>query len=157
MEMGTDDIYLTQDGADRLKKELEILTGPRRREIADRLRFAVQQGDLSENADYISAKEDQAFLEGKILELEETLRRAVIIGDSPSLDAVDIGNTVIVLIADEVKRTFRVVGTKEADPRNGLISHQSPYGQALLGKRVGDVARANTPGGMVDLKVLEIS
>jgi transcription elongation factor GreA len=154
--MGADDIYLTQEGADRLKKELEGLTGPGRREIADRLRFAVQQGDLSENADYITAKEDQAFLEGKILELEETLRRATIIGEATSLDAVDIGSTVIVLISDDLKQTFRVVGTKEADPRNGLISHQSPYGQALLGKRVGDIARADTPGGAVELKVLEI-
>jgi transcription elongation factor GreA len=154
--MGADDVYLTQEGANRLKKELESLTGPGRREIADRLRFAVQQGDLSENADYITAKEDQAFLEGKILELEETLRRATIIGEAISLDSVEIGSTVIVLISDDLKQTFRVVGTKEADPRNGLISHQSPYGQALLGKRVGDIARADTPGGAVELKVLEI-
>ncbi len=154
--MSSNDIYLTQEGADKLKKELESLIGPGRRAIADRLRFAVSQGDLSENADYISAKEDQAFLEGKILELEETLRRATIIGETTSLDSIDIGSTVIVLLSDDVKQTFRVVGTKEADPRNGLISHQSPYGQALLGKRVGDVARADTPGGVVELKVLEI-
>jgi transcription elongation factor GreA len=154
--MNKEDIYLTEEGADKIRKELEILTGPRRREIADRLRFAIQQGDLSENADYISAKEDQAFLEGKILELEETIRRAIIIGETTSLDSIDIGSTVIVQLAGDDKLTFRVVGTKEADPRNGLISHQSPYGQALLGKRVGDVARANTPGGIVELKVLEI-
>jgi transcription elongation factor GreA len=154
--MKTEDIYLTEEGAEKIRKELEILTGPRRRDIAKRLRFAIQQGDLSENADYISAKEDQAFLEGKIIELEETLRHAVIIGETSSLDSVDIGSTVIVQLADDAERTFRVVGTKEADPRNGLISHQSPYGQALLGKRVGDIARANTPGGIVELKVLEI-
>lgn len=154
--MNNDDVYLTQEGADRLQKELEILTGPRRREIADRLRFAIQQGDLSENADYTAAKEDQAFLEGKILELEETLRRALIIGETTSLDAIEIGSTVIVQTTDGSEQTFRVVGTKEADPRNGFISHQSPYGQALLGKRVGDTARATTPGGTVELKVLEI-
>ena len=154
--MNNDDVFLTPEGAAKLRKELEILSGPRRREMAERLRRAVQQGDLTENADYLSAKEDQAFLEGKILELEETLRRATIIDKPSSSDSVAIGSTVIVSLVDEGTQTFRVVGVKEADPRQGLISHQSPYGQALLGKRVGETALADTPNGMIELKILEI-
>ncbi len=154
--MNNDDVFLTPEGAAKLRKELEILSGPRRRQMAERLRRAVQQGDLTENADYLSAKEDQAFLEGKILELEETLRRATIIDKPSSSDSVAIGSTVIVSLADEGTQTFRVVGVKEANPRQGLISHQSPYGQALLGKRVGETALADTPNGMIELKILEI-
>ena len=153
--MGTG-VYLTQEGADKLKKDLEILVGPRRRELAVRLRHAIQQGDLSENADYTAAKEDQAFLEGKILEIEDALRRAIIIDDSISSDTVVIGSTVIVSMGDTAARTFRVVGVKEANPRQGFISHKSPYGQALLGKRVGETALAETPSGTIELKVLEI-
>jgi transcription elongation factor GreA len=154
--MNEGEIYLTQEGVEKLRKELEILTGPRRQEMADRLRHAVQQGDLAENADYISAKEDQAFLEGKILEIEQTLRRATIIEDAASSDTVVVGSTVIVSLPDQESETYRVVGAKEADPRRGLISHLSPYGQALLGKSVGDSAFAETPGGKIELKVLEI-
>jgi len=150
------DVYLTQEGADKLKKDLEILVGPRRRELAERLRFAIQQGDLSENADYTAAKEDQAFLEGKILEIEDALRRAIIIDDSVSSDTVVIGSTVTVSMGEDAPQTFRVIGVKEANPRQGMISHQSPYGQALLGKRVGETAFAETPSGTIELKVLEI-
>jgi len=150
------DVYLTQEGADKLKKDLEILVGPRRRELAARLRFAIQQGDLSENADYTAAKEDQAFLEGKILEIEDALRRAIIIDDSVSSDTVVIGSTVTVSMGEDAPQTFRVIGVKEANPRQGMISHQSPYGQALLGKRVGETAFAETPSGTIELKVLEI-
>ena len=154
--MGNDDVFLTAEGAEKLKKELEVLCGPKRLEMAARLRYAIQQGDLTENANYISAKEDQAFLEGKILELEDTLRRAAIIDDTLSTDTVAIGSTVIVSLSDEATQTYRVVGAKEADPRRGLISHRSPYGQALLGKRVGDIAHADTPSGSIELKVIEI-
>ncbi len=149
-------VYLTQEGADKLKKDLEILVGPRRRELAKRLRHAIQQGDLSENADYTAAKEDQAFLEGKILEIEDALRRAIIIDDSITSDTVVIGSTVTVSMGDDAAQTFRVIGVKEANPRQGMISHQSPYGQALLGKRVGETALAETPSGTIELKVLEI-
>ncbi len=154
--MGNDDVFLTPEGAAKLNKELEILSGPRRREMAERLRNAIQQGDLSENADYISAKEDQAFLEGRILELEQTLRRAIIIDEPASRDSIAIGSTVVVSLPGEGTQTYRVVGAKEADPRQGLISHKSPYGQALLGKRVGEIAVADTPNGAIELKVVEI-
>ena len=154
--MNSDEVFLTPEGADKLRKELEALIGPKRREMAERLRHAVQQGDLTENADYITAKEQQAFLEGKILELEQTLRRATILDETSASDAVVIGSTVKVSLAEAGPQIFRIVGIKEADPRRGMISHQSPYAQALLGKHVGDTAIVHTPSGTIELKVLEI-
>ncbi|HEY4666462.1 MAG TPA: transcription elongation factor GreA [Anaerolineales bacterium] len=154
--MPDDRIYLTAEGAAKLRKELEELKGPRRLEMADRLRKAVRQGDLSENADYISAKEQQAFLEGRILELESVLRNATIVERKASSERVEIGSTVVVLEQDESRSTFQIVGAKEANPRAGKISHESPIGKALLGKKVGQSAEATTPGGPIRFKVLEI-
>jgi len=154
--MESDDLFITKEGAENLRKELEELCGPRRQEMAARLRHAIQQGDLTENANYIAAKEDQAFLEGKIMELEEILRRAIIIEDIHSGDSVSIGSTVTVAFKDDTRQIFKVVGVKEADPRSGKISHQSPYGMALLGKRPGEIARAETPNGPIEFTVIEI-
>src|SRR3970282_1669451 len=131
--MPDDRIYLTAEGAAKLRKELEELKGPRRLEMADRLRKAVRQGDLSENADYISAKEKQAFLEGRILELESVLRNATIVERKASSERVEIGSTVVVLEQDESRSTFQIVGAKEANPRAGKISTQSPIGKTSLG------------------------
>jgi transcription elongation factor GreA len=149
-------LYLTPDGAAKLRADLEDLRGPKRQELAKRLRHAVQQGDLSENADYISAKEDQAFLEGRILELETILREASIVDTPTTSDMVDLGTTVIVAEAEQEPETYQLVGLKEADPRQGKISHESPLGRALMGKRVGDTAEAVTPGGTIRLRILEI-
>jgi len=120
------------------------------------LRRAVRQGDLSENADYIMAKEAQAFLEGRIQELELLLREAVVVDPSPASDQIQIGSTVVVVEDGRDPETFMVVGAKEAKPSEGRISNESPIGQALLGKRRGEVAEAVTPGGSIRLKVLEI-
>ena len=154
--MPDDRTYLTAEGAARLRKELDELKGPRRLEMAERLRKAVRQGDLSENADYISAKEQQAFLEGRILELESVLRNATIVEQRGPSERVEIGNTVVVLEQDDTKTTFQIVGAKEANPRAGKISHESPIGKALLGKKVGQSAEATTPGGPLRFKILEI-
>lgn len=154
--MPDDRTYLTAEGAAKLRKELEELKGPRRSAMADRLRKAVRQGDLSENADYISAKEQQAFLEGRILELESVLRNATIVERKAPSERVEIGSMVIVLEQDDSRETFQIVGAKEADPRAGKISHESPIGKALLGKKVGQTAEATTPGGPIRFKVLEI-
>jgi transcription elongation factor GreA len=154
--MADDQTFLTAEGAAKLRKELDELKGPRRLEMAERLRRAVRQGDLSENADYISAKEQQAFLEGRILELELVLRNATIVERSAPSEQVEVGSTVVVQEQGEVKTTFQIVGAKEADPRAGKISHVSPIGKALLGKKVGESAQAITPGGPVRFKVLEI-
>src|SRR6266508_6850506 len=147
--------YLTAEGAEKLKAELEELKGPRREELSQRLRSAIQMGDLSENADYHKAKEDQGFLEGRIQEIEAVLRTAVIIEKKYS-DMVTVGSTVTVQEADFDPETYYMVGAKEADPRNGKISNESPIGKALLDHRVGDVVEAETPGGKLKFKILKI-
>ncbi len=149
--------YITAEGAARLKVELAQLTGPERQALAKRLRDAIQNGDLSENADYHKAKEDQAFLEGRIQELEYLLRNAIIVeeNDLPK-DAVAVGTRVTVQEEGFDPETFHVVGAKEADPRAGKISNESPIGRALMDRRVGDTVEAETPGGRIKLKILKI-
>lgn len=149
--------YLTAEGAARLKAELEELKGPAREALAQRLRSAIQMGDLSENADYHKAKEDQGFLEGRIQEIEHTIRNAVIIEDLPAQkDEVAVGSHVTIQEEDFSPETFYVVGSKEADPRNGRISNESPIGSALMGAKVGDTVSAKTPNGTIKFKVLKI-
>lgn len=152
-----DPIYLTAEGAARLKAELEELKGPRREALARRLRDAIQMGDLSENADYHKAKEDQGFLEGRIQELEYLLQNAIIVSqEDGQRETVSVGARVTVQEDDFEPETFHLVGAKEADPRNGKISHESPIGSALMDRRVGDVVEAETPGGKIRLKILKI-
>jgi transcription elongation factor GreA len=149
--------YLTADGLARLKKELEELKGPRRQELSARLRAAIQQGDLSENADYIQAKEEQGFLEGRILELDATLRNVVIIDEKPRLrDAVDIGAHITIQEEDYPPETYHLVGPKEAAPDQGRISYESPIGRALMGHRVGEEVIVEIPAGQLHLKILKI-
>ena len=147
--------YLTPEGEAKLQAELTELTGPRREELAQRLRSAIQMGDLSENADYHKAKEDQAFLEGRIQEIESVLRNAVII-EKKSSNIVEVGTTVTIQEESFEPETFYVVGAKEADPRNGRISNESPIGSALMGHKVGETVEANTPGGKMKFKILKI-
>jgi len=154
--MNERDLHLTPAGAAKIRRELEEMRGPRRDAIAARLRHAVRQGDLAENADYITAKEEQAFLEGKILELETILREAKIVEDTGPSDVVRIGSTVVVSLDGDKTEVFTLVGLKEANPRQGKISHESPIGQALIGRRVGETAAAITPGGRIEITILEI-
>lgn len=147
--------YLTPEGEKKLRAELAELTGSKREELAKRLRAAIQMGDLSENADYHKAKEDQAFLEGRIQELEAILRTATIV-EKKSSDKVEVGAQVTIQEEDYDPETFYLVGATEADPRNGRISNESPFGKALLGHKVGDTVEAETPGGKVKLKILKI-
>ena len=148
-------MYLTPEGAKKLRAELKELTGPRREELSQRLRAAIQMGDLSENADYHKAKEDQAFLEGRIQEIEVVLRTAVIVEKTKS-DVVTIGSTVTVQEESFDPETYYMVGAKEADPRSGKISNESPIGRALMDHKVGDVVEAQTPGGKLKFKILKI-
>ncbi len=149
--------YLTAEGAARLKLELEQLKGAARDEMAKRLRAAIQMGDLSENADYHKAKEDQAFLEGRIRELEYLLKNAVIVdGKRDNPETVDIGVRVTIQEGDDPPEVYDLVGAKEADPRNGRISNESPIGRALIGHKVGDIVTAETPAGLITLKILKI-
>ena len=152
-----DEQYLTYEGAQSLREELERLKGPERDELAKRLRSAIQMGDLSENADYHAAKEYQAFLEGKIQELEFVLKNAVIIEEmEENRGVVTLGTQVTIQEDGRSPETYYMVGAKEADPRIGRISNESPFGAALLGGREGQEVVAQTPAGQVRLKILKI-
>lgn len=148
--------YLTPEGADRLRAELEELKGPRRAELAQRLRTAIQQGDLSENADYSKAKEDQGFLEGRIQELEALLGRAIIISAASNNGVIAVGSTVMLREKGREPVKYFLVGAQEADPRNGRISNESPIGRALLGHKAGETVEAVTPAGKLTFEILEV-
>ena len=152
-----DEQYLTFEGAQSLREELERLKGPERDELAKRLRSAIQMGDLSENADYHAAKEYQAFLEGKIQELEFVLKNAVIIEEmQENHGVVTVGSQVTIQEEGNTPEKYHLVGAKEADPSNGRISNESPFGAALLGGQEGQEVVANTPAGEIRLKILKI-
>ena len=148
--------YLTPEGEKNLRNELEELKGPARLEMARRLRSAIQMGDLSENADYIKAKEDQGFLEGRIQELEYVLSHSKIIEENGGHEIVDVGATVTLQEDDYPAEVYYVVGTTEADPQNGRISNESPIGSAIMGKRTGDFVQVSTPAGQVKLKIIAV-
>ena len=151
--------YLTAEGARRMREELEHLKTDAREDLARRLRIAIEQGDLSENADYIATKEEQGFLEGRILELEAALKDAQIIDDmTVNKNEVDIGSTVT--LREEgypEEETYFLVGPKEADPVNGRISHESPIGKAIIGHKKGDVVNIETPDGVIKMTIVELS
>ncbi len=150
-------IYLTAEGAAKLEAELKDLKGPQRLAISRRLRDAIQMGDLSENADYHKAKEDQGFLEGRIQELEFMFRNAIIVEQTNDpKDIVSVGVHVTVQEDGFDPETYHVVGAKEAAPRAGKISNESPIGLALMDHHVGDSVEVTTPDGMIKLKILKI-
>ncbi len=149
--------YLTSEGAAKLEAELQELKGPQRDALARRLHDAIQMGDLSENADYHKAKEDQGFLEGRIQELEFVLRNAFIVNTSITQKTlVEVGVHVTVQEGDLEPEMYFLVGSQEADPRKGKISYESPIGRALMNHRVGDTVGAETPGGVIKLTILKI-
>lgn len=149
--------YLTKEGAEKLRTELKHLEGHVRQDLAKRLRAAIQMGDLSENADYAAAKEEQAFIEGRIQELTVVLRDVVIIEDNHThTGSVQIGSTVTIQEDREEEETFHIVGPQEADPRNGKISYDSPIGLALMGHQEGEKVAAHTPGGELLFKILKV-
>jgi transcription elongation factor GreA len=152
-----EDVPITAQGAKELREELDRLTKVERQALAVRLRDAIQMGDLSENADYKKAKEDQGFLEGRIQELEYILSNAMIV-DEKTLrkDIVSVGTHVTIQEGDYSPEVYHLVGAAEADPRNGKISHESPIGKALMDHRVGEVVEASTPGGVIRFKILKI-
>lgn len=149
--------YLTAEGLEKLQKELIQLKGPAREDLSRRLREAIQMGDLSENADYIQAKEEQGFLEGRIQELEQLLNNVVIIDENKKLrSSVDIGSVITVQESNYPEEIYFLVGPKEADPINGRISYESPIGKGLIGHKVGDEISIETPGGSIRLKIKKI-
>ena len=149
---------LTQDGYNKLEEELEYLKTVKRKEITEKIKVALGYGDLSENSEYDEAKNDQAFTEGRIIQLENMLKNAVVVDESEiPKDKVSVGSIVKVMdyeFDEEVEYT--IVGSAEADPMNFKISNESPVGSALLGKKVGDVVEVAVPSGVSKFEVLEI-
>jgi transcription elongation factor GreA len=148
--------YITKDGLDKLRAELDEMLAVRRPEIAQRIHDAKEHGDLSENAEYEDAKNEQAFVEGRIQTLEALIKNATIIDENHSTDHVQIGSTVAVESPDG-KETFTIVGSTEAKPAEGKISNESPVGRALLGKKKGEKVVVKVPAGDFTYKILSIS
>jgi transcription elongation factor GreA len=151
-------IYVTEEGLEKIKEELEHLKTEKREEISLRLELAISHGDLSENADYDYAKQEQAFIEGRIKDLEESLRRAEIIKKDGRVDKVRVGNSVTVVEEgfEGEPETYDIVGVHEADPGNGRISNESPIGRALLGAKVGQTVTALVPAGEIRFVIKKI-
>jgi len=148
--------YLTKEGFEVVKKELEKLKTKTRREVAERLKQAKEYGDLAENSEYAEAKDAKASLEARIFELEDIIRTVEIIGKSRNMDVVGVGSEV------QVKRNgatlmYRIVGSDEADPAKNLISHKSPIGKAFIGKKVGDSVSIVTPRGNAEYEIVGIA
>lgn len=155
--MAQEPTYLTRKGLEELQAELNDFVENRRVEIAKRLRFAIDQGDISENADYTAAKEEQSFIEGRILELQALLANVVLIDEMKGAKGtVNIGSTVLIAEAGEEPEKYRIVGSQESDPANGKISFRSPIGAALYGKKVGDVVSVETPNGEIQFSIIEV-
>jgi transcription elongation factor GreA len=153
-----DTVYLTPEGLQRIEEELLQLKTTRREEVAAKLATAIKQGDLKENADYHDAKEEQGFIESRIRDLEDSLRRAQVIKESGPSNTVRIGSTVTVTEEGyDEPETYHIVGAHEADPANGRISNESPIGRALIGAKKGQTVRVSTPAGMVNFQILTIA
>lgn len=148
--------FVTKRGLKKLEDELLELKNIRRREIAERINQAKELGDLSENAEYVEAKTEQAFIEGRIIELDDMIRHAIVIDESKRSDVVVIGSTVKVASRERAME-FSIVGSNEADPAHGKISNESPLGSAFLGHREGDTVPVQTPSGTVDYTLQSIS
>ena len=146
--------YFSPKGLEELKKELEELK-IKRYEITRRLEETKALGDLSENQEYSLAREAQSFNEGRIMELEQLLREAVIIDKVRKTDTVQIGSTVEAS-TDSKTKIFTIVGSEESEPASGRISNESPLGKAFLGRKVGEAVEVETPGGKVKYKIIEI-
>lgn len=149
---------MTYEGVKKLEDELEFLKTVKRKEITEKIKVALGYGDLSENSEYDEAKNEQAFVEGRIIQLENMLKNATIVDESElSTDVVNVGSFIKVMdyeFDEEIE--LQIVGSAEANPMKGKISNESPVGSALVGKRAGDEVEVNVPGGVNKFKVLEI-
>lgn len=156
--MSDKEVLLTPDGLKKLEEELENLKSVKRREVAERIKIAIGYGDISENSEYEDAKNEQAFIEGRIITLEKMLRNARIINnDEIDLETVGIGSTVVVEdleFGDTMEYT--IVGTAESDPLKNKISNESPVGRAILGKKKDTVVEVNVPAGIIQYKIVDI-
>ena len=151
--------FLTKEGFQKLQEELDFLRTTKRQEVASRLHEAMEGGELIENAEYEAAKNEQAFVEGRIQELDVLLASAKIIEDNgrKKSDTVLLGSKVTIKEGNFEAETFSIVGAAEANPREGKISNESPIGKAILGHKIGDSVKVETPGGTYTVKILKIS
>lgn len=150
--------YMTEEGKKKLEEELEYLKTDRRQEVVERIKIARGFGDLSENSEYDAAKDEQAFVESRIAQVESMIRNAVIIeNDDENPDVVSLGKSVTFQeLPDGDEETYRIVGSAEADPFEGKISNDSPMAQAIIGKKVGDTVTVPTPGGDFEVVILKV-
>ena len=153
-------VFLTQEGLEKLQQELENLKTVRRKEVAERLKQAIGFGDLSENSEYDDAKNEQAFIEGEIQRLEEMLSNVQVIEDGIKVDdgTITIGAKVTIRFVgdDDEEEEYKIVGTVEADPMNNRISNESPVGKAIIGHRAGDIVDVESPSGIVQYEILKV-
>ncbi|HEX6487329.1 MAG TPA: transcription elongation factor GreA [Candidatus Dormibacteraeota bacterium] len=155
--METKRVFLTRAGLKKVEDELAELVSQRRPEVAERIRVARSFGELSENTEYIEAKNEQALVEGRIVRLEDLLNHAVLIEDEErAKGVVDLGARVVV-VTDEGEETYNIVGATEADPLRGLISNESPLGRALVGHKAGEVVDWEAPAGRSSVKIKKVS
>ncbi|MCA1056240.1 transcription elongation factor GreA [Rossellomorea aquimaris] len=158
--MSTEKVYpMTLEGKEKLEKELENLKTVKRKEVVERIKIARSFGDLSENSEYDAAKDEQAFVEGRISTLENMIRNAKIIQENDmNSDTVQLGKKVtFVELPDGDEETYTIVGSAEADPFEGKISNDSPIAKSLLGHKVGEKVSVQTPGGEMSVKIVEVS
>ncbi|KSU83826.1 transcription elongation factor GreA [Fictibacillus enclensis] len=150
--------YMTLEGKQKLENELEQLKTEKRKEVVERIKIARSFGDLSENSEYDAAKDEQAFVEARIVQLEKMIRDAVIIEENKAAgDVVSIGKSVKFLeLPDGDEETYKIVGSAEADPFEGKISNDSPMAKSLLGKKVGEQVSVQTPGGEISVRIIEV-
>ncbi len=147
---------LSKEGAEKLKEELEDLKLNKRKEVSERIKIAREFGDLKENAEYHEAKDEQGFIEGRILELENILKTAKIVMKKKSSDIVSVGSRIIIEKEGE-NMEFTIVGSTEANPSAGKISLDSPLGQAFLNKKVNEICQVKLPAGEVEYKIIKIN
>ena len=150
---------VTKEGLQKLQDELNYLRDTKRREVAGRIKEAISYGDLSENSEYEEAKNEQAFVEGRILELEEKIKYAKIISEKTHVKVVQIGTTVVIKNIKSRKsepEEYVIVGSTEASPLDHKISNESPVGAALLDKKKGDIVKVNAPGGVLEYEILQL-
>ena len=150
--------YMTQDGKEKLEKELDLLKTEKRKEVVERIKIARSFGDLSENSEYDAAKDEQAFVEARIQTVENMIRNAEIIEeDNSTSNVVSIGKRVkFVEIPDGEEEEYFIVGSAEADPFEGKISNDSPMAKSLLGRQIGEKVNVQTPGGEIRVEILEV-
>ncbi|MCL1852529.1 MAG: transcription elongation factor GreA [Peptococcaceae bacterium] len=153
------EVILTRDGLLKLEEELEFLKTQKRREVADRIKQAIEFGDISENSEYEDAKNEQAFIEGRIISLEKMLRNVRVIDESECAahDQVSLGSTVVIKdVEDSVEVQYTIVGSAEADPASSRISNESPVGMAVLGKSKGSIVEVAVPVGVLRYEIIDI-